>query len=169
MNAAQVHLALNHFPVAGTILAFGVLLWGFFSKKDQIKTVGIALIIVSAIGAVVVAQSGDGAEELVEHKALVTKDIIHEHEDAADGAATAIELTAALGIAWLVMSRLKKNHLEKVYAVMLITNLVSIAMVSNAAHKGGQIRHDEIRDAAPSNAVAPLMHQENEKEEHEKK
>lgn len=48
MNGAQIHLALNHFPIAGTFLALIILLWGFFSKKEQIKTVGIALIIISA-------------------------------------------------------------------------------------------------------------------------
>jgi len=163
MNAAQVHLAFNHFPVAGPILAFGVLLWGFFSKKDQIKMVGMALLIVSALGAVVVAQSGDGAEEIVEHKALVTKDLIHNHEEAADRAAVAIELTAALALAWLVMSGLKKNHLEKIYALVLIANLVSIALVSNAAHKGGQIRHDEIRDETKINSSALVVPQDNEK------
>lgn len=145
MTAAQIHLAFNHFPIAGTILAFLVLWWGFFGKKDQIKMVGIALVIVSALAGFIVIQSGDGAEEIVEHKPLVTKQLIHAHEEAADAGMIAIEFTAALGIAWLVMYRMKKNHLEKVFALMLVSNLVSAGLIADAAHKGGQIRHDEIR------------------------
>lgn len=155
MNAAQIHLALNHFPIAGTILACIILLWGFFAKKDQIKIVGIALVIISTLAGLVVAQTGDGAEEIVEHKPLVTKNLIHEHEEAGDRAMVAIDITAVLGIAWLVMYRLKKNHLEKIFALMLVTNLASAILVADAAHKGGQIRHDEIRKGAIVNAESP--------------
>ncbi len=146
MNSAQIHLALNHFPIAGTILAFLVLMVGLIVKKDQVKMVGIGLLLIGTISGVIVASSGDGAEEIVEHKPLVTKGLIHEHEEAADGAMVALYLSSALGIAWLAMYKMKKNHLEKVFYLMLLTNLVSSLMVANAAHKGGQIRHDEIRD-----------------------
>ena len=153
MNEAQIHLSLNHFPIAGTILAFIVLLWGFFTKKDQIKIVGIALMIISALIAVIVSQTGDGAEMLVEDKPLVTKTLIHQHEEAADASMIAIELTAVLGIAWLVMYKLRKNHLEKIFVLMLVSNLVSALMVADAAHKGGLIRHDEIRNEDKVNPI----------------
>jgi uncharacterized membrane protein len=153
MNEAQIHLALNHFPIAGTILTFGVLLWGFFSKKDQIKIVGIALMIVCAATGLVVAQTGEGAEELVEHKPLVTEALIQSHESAADNAMIAIDLTAVLGIAWLVMYRMKKNHLDKIFVLMMASNLAGALLVADAAHKGGQIRHDEIRDGNVPPAV----------------
>ena len=169
MTAAQIHLALNHFPIAGTILALVVLLWGFFAKKDQIKIVGITLMLISALSAVVVNQSGDGAEEIVEHKPLVTKNIIHEHEEAADKAIIAIQLTAALGIAWLVMYRLKKNHMEKVFALMLVTNLISALLVADAAHKGGQIRHDEIRNAVAAGSASVVEKESGESKEKEEK
>jgi uncharacterized membrane protein len=169
MNAAQIHLALNHFPIAGTMLALVILVWGFFAKKDQIKIVGITVIIISALAGIIVAQSGDGAEEIVEHKPLVTKALIHEHEEAADTAIVAIEITAVLGIAWLVMYRLKKNHLEKIFALMLVTNLVSAVLIADAAHKGGQIRHDEIRKGAVANSAGGGEKGSEEKEENEAK
>ncbi|MDD4976042.1 MAG: hypothetical protein PHY93_16930 [Bacteriovorax sp.] len=166
MNAAQIHLALNHFPIAGTMLALVVLVWGFLVKKDQIKIVGITLMIISALAGIVVAQTGDGAEEIVEHKPLVTKNLIHQHEEAADTAMIAIQITAVLGIAWLIMYRLKKNHLEKIFALMLVTNLASAVLVADAAHKGGQIRHDEIRKDIVGNSAG---NGEKENEENEEK
>ncbi|MGZ3789995.1 MAG: DUF2231 domain-containing protein [Bacteriovorax sp.] len=145
MNAAQIHLAFNHFPIAGTMLALAILLWGFFAKKDQIKMVGISILIVSALTAFIVMESGEDSEKIVEHKPLVSKNLIHEHEEAAEASMIAIQVTAVLGIAWLVMNRLKKEHQEKIFALMLVANLASAGLVANAAHKGGQIRHDEIR------------------------
>ncbi len=169
MNAAQIHLALNHFPVAATMLALGILLWGFFAKKDQIKMVGIALTIVSALSTVIVFQTGEGAEEIVEHKPLVTEHFIHEHEEAAEAAMMAIELTAVLGIAWLVMFRLKKDHQEKIFALMIITSIVSSGLIANAAHKGGQIRHDEIRDAQDTSSVKKTQTEDANQQEHDDK
>ncbi|MDO9182707.1 MAG: hypothetical protein Q7U04_09875 [Bacteriovorax sp.] len=166
MTAAQIHLAFNHFPIAGSILALIILVWGFLVKRDQIKIVGIALVIISSLSAFVVMQTGDGAEEIVEHKPMVTKGLIHEHEEAADSAMIAIQLTAVLGIAWLVMYRLKKDHKEKIFAIMLLTNLASAALVANAAHKGGQIRHDEIRNE--TNLGSSNQNEKNDEESKEK-
>lgn len=146
MNAAQIHLAFNHFPVAGVILALGVLLWGFFARNDQIKIVGITLIFVSALTSIVVMTSGEGAEDIVKRKPLVTKEIIHHHEEAAEAAMISIQLSALVGVAWLVMRRLKKSHLEKVFALIVLITLVSAVLAANAAHKGGMIRHDELRE-----------------------
>ena len=148
MTAAQIHLALNHFPIAGSILALVILIWGLVAKSDQIKMVGIGLIIIASVTGGIVAATGDGAEEIVEHKPLVTEHLIHEHEEAADAAAMAMYLASVFGIAWLVMKKLNKPHSEKVFIALLIVNLASAGMVANAAHKGGQIRHDEIRDGA---------------------
>jgi uncharacterized membrane protein len=148
MNAAQIHLALNHFPVATMFLSIPILIWGLLSKKDLIKTVGIAIIIIGTLAGIVVAQSGDGAEKIVEHKAGVTKELIHNHEDAADTAMVAIYLCGALGVAWLVLSKIKNKHTEKIFLLLIISNLVAAGLVGNTAHKGGQIRHDELRDGA---------------------
>lgn len=82
---------------------------------------------------------------MVEHKPLVTEHLIHEHEEAADKAFIAIELTAVLGIAWLISNKLQKSYKGKIFATMILTNIISTGLIADAAHKGGQIRHDEIR------------------------
>jgi hypothetical protein len=37
MNATHIHLLLNHFPVIGTLIGSGLLLWGIVKKQDNIK------------------------------------------------------------------------------------------------------------------------------------
>lgn len=168
MSAAQIHLALNHFPIAGIILSFPILLWGLIAKKEQIKIVGIAMIFVASLSAFAVMQTGDGAEEIVEHKPLVTKNLIHEHDEAAEKAMAAIQACAVLSIAWIVLN--KKNHAfqDKVLYAILVVNLAGAGLVANAAHLGGMIRHDELRSgqAATANVqVEKAEHEENEKKE----
>ncbi len=145
MSSAQIHLALNHFPIAGMIISLIVLLWGLLTKIDDIKTVGVTLMLLSSVLGFVVAQTGDGAEEIVEHKPLVTEKYIHEHEQAADNAMVVIDFSAFLGVAWFILRWRKNIHLEKLFYLITLSVCFSSILIANAAHKGGQIRHDEIR------------------------
>ena len=145
MTPAQIHLALNHFPIAGMIISFMILLWGLFSKIDHIKTVGITIMLLSSVLGFVVAQTGDGAEEIVEHKPLVTEQYIHEHEQAADIAMVVFDISAFLGVVWFILRWRKNNQAEKVFYLIIVSVFSSSILIADAAHKGGQIRHDEIR------------------------
>lgn len=37
MNLAHLHLLLNHFPIIGTIVAFGLFITSFVGKNDDLK------------------------------------------------------------------------------------------------------------------------------------
>ena len=52
---------------------------------------------------------------------------------------------------------------------MLATSIISSGLIANAAHKGGQIRHDEIRDAKSAGSTeksGPAMTSEQDEDEH---
>lgn len=164
MNGTQIHLALNHFPIAGMFLAFPVLLWGLIAKNNSIKFVGIALVIIATLTGFVMMESGESAEETVEHKPGVTKELIHEHEEAAEAAIVCFNITSALAIVWLIMFKLNKNHQEKVFAMLILASLTSSGLIARAAHEGGKIRHDEIRSGA--SAVSNEVKEHEEKESH---
>lgn len=148
MNPAQIHLALDHFPIAGGFLALFFLIWGLISKKDDIKLAATSLIIISAVMAIPLFFSGEGAEEIVEHKPLVTKALIHEHEEAAEAAMVFLEITAALSVAWIVMKKKNIGPEKAVYLSLIGLIAVTSILMARAAHFGGQIRHDEIRKTA---------------------
>ena len=146
MNQAQVHLALNHFPIAGAFLSLFFLIWGLLSKKDDIKLAATSLVIISAVVAIPLFFTGEGAEKVVEHKPLVTEEVIKPHEEAAEAAMVVLEISAALAIAWIVMKKKNIGPEKAVYTSLIALVAITSILMARTAHYGGQIRHDEIRD-----------------------
>lgn len=155
MNSAQIHLAVNHFPIAGIMLAFVFTIWGILSKKDELKLAAVSLALIASVSGAIMMATGEGAEEMVEHKQGVTKNLIHEHEEAAEASVVLIHISSVLGIAWVIMNRMNKNHKDKVFMAMALTTLVASGLVARAAHEGGKIRHDEIRSTVASAMASP--------------
>lgn len=146
MNAIQIHLALNHFPIAGLFFAFFVLIAGLSLNQTQIKIVGASLLIAAAITGIVVFKSGEEAEEKIEHQALASKSIIHEHEESAEAAMVGINLSAVLSVIWIILKLKNKSAEKSVFYSLLFINLVAIILIFRAAHSGGLIRHEELRN-----------------------
>jgi uncharacterized membrane protein len=145
MNQAQIHLALNHFPVVGSVLALVFLIWGLLRKKDDIKLAAVSLVLISAIFALPAYFTGEGAEKVVEHKPLVTEEVIHPHEEAAEAALIVLEISALLAIAWIITKQKNTGHDKLIYMSLIGFLAITSAMMANTAHLGGEIRHDEIR------------------------
>jgi uncharacterized membrane protein len=145
MNQAQIHLALNHFPIGGSILALLFLVWGLLRKKDDIKFAAVSLVIICAVAALPVYFTGEGAEKIVEHKPLVTEEVIHPHEEAAEAALIVFEISALLAIGWIVSKKKNTGHDQIIYYALIGFLTVTSALMAKTAHYGGQIRHDEIR------------------------
>ena len=49
MNAAHLHLVLNHFPVIGSAIAIFVLIIGILKKSDDIKKTGAMIILMMSM------------------------------------------------------------------------------------------------------------------------
>ena len=67
MDASHIHLLLNHFPILGTLIASGILLWGIYQKNHAIKMLAAALLVAMALIAIPVYLTGEPAEETFEH------------------------------------------------------------------------------------------------------
>jgi len=148
INPAQIHLALNHVPVVLAILTLPLLTWAMLKNNSTIRNLSWGLLAVAAVFATPVYFTGEGAEELVEHKPAVTEDYIHEHEEAAEVAIILIAITGVAGAAALAMVQLKKNIPTALPIAILIANLVSAGALLRTAHLGGLVRHDELRVSA---------------------
>ncbi len=144
MNPAQLHLALNHFPLFATLIGVGILGIGILKGNGALKKAGLWLFLIAAVSTVPVFKSGEPAEELVEHRTGVTKETIHAHEEAADFALIAVGL---LGLASLVtLFLLKKGRTPQVVVLpgLLLLGIFVVVVMARTAHLGGLIRHDEI-------------------------
>jgi uncharacterized membrane protein len=145
LNAAQVHLAVNHFPIAGIFLTVLFLFLGIVTKMKSLLFSGMLLAILSGLAIIPMNLSGEGAEEIVEHKNGVTEALIHAHEEFAEKAIVVFELTAVFAFFWFVAREKKESWMKKIELLTLIFAIISCVLIANTAHTGGMIRHEEIR------------------------
>lgn len=174
MDLAHVHLLLNHLPVIGTILAFGLFLLGIASKSNDLRRASLVIFLGISLLTIPTYMSGNGAEEKICKAAqpagdqpvgneepctdpAVSKRLIETHESAALVAFGFMEITGAL--AWLGLwqfRRIARVPNWNLVAVLLFS-AVTLLLMARAANLGGDIRHPEIRGpaiAATANASA---------------
>jgi uncharacterized membrane protein len=151
MNAAHAHLLLNHLPVLGT--AFGVLLMllAFVRKSDELKRVGLGVFVAAALSAAPAYFTGESAEDSVEERPGISKAMIHEHENTAEGAAVALAVLGAVSLAGLVRFRRAACVPNWLSVSSLALAIVVAVLMARTAGLGGRIQHPEIR---PSDGVA---------------
>jgi hypothetical protein len=145
MDAAHLHLMINHLPILGTPLVAGLLLWGMIRQsRDVLRTALGAAIIVAALSYPVFL-TGEPAEEKLEDAAWMREQLVHEHEERAEAGLIAILLTGALGAVVLWQSRGGRNVPTGTAGLTLAGLLVSSGLFGWSALAGGLIRHDELR------------------------
>ena len=145
MTDAHLHLVVNHFPIIGTILGFGILLAGIFLKNNTVKNVSYVVFIVAAIFAAFSMGTGEGAEEAVEEMPNIGKQVIHEHEEIAEKLAIVLYVLGVISLVGLYTNF--KNHTKAtlVSYLALIIAAVGVFLAQQVGTTGGEIRHTEIR------------------------
>jgi hypothetical protein len=160
MNLAHVHLLLNHLPILGTLITFGLFLVGLVANHDDLKQVSLALFSLIALFAIPTYMSGSGAADTIKDSPEVSMALIENHQGAALVAFICMEITGALSLLGLWRySRTAKNPYASAPArTTLIAVLVFAAATSGlmaiAGNTGGNIRHSEI--TAGQEALSPV-------------
>jgi uncharacterized membrane protein len=150
MNAAHLHLILNHVPVLGTLIALLLLITAMVEKSEDLRRAALALFVGVAIMAVPVFLSGEPAEELVERIPGVTSQQIDRHEDAATQALIAVAVVGVLAIGALAAARRSPRGSRALTIATLAVGIVTSGLMARAALLGGQVRHSEIQAGAPA-------------------
>jgi hypothetical protein len=150
MNLAHTHLLLNHLPILGTLIAFGLFLVGFVSNHDDLKQVSLALFSLIALLAIPTYMSGSGAADTIKDSPDVSMALIENHQGAALIAFIFMEITGALALIglWRYSRTAKNPYASKPSRTTLLGVLVLAAATSGlmaiAGNTGGNIRHAEI-------------------------
>jgi len=165
MNAAQVHLALNHLPIGLVIVGVPLLLAAILKKSKELKGAASIVLMFSALTAIPVFLSGEPAEEIVEDRPGVSERMIHEHEEAAELSLIVIEILGALVLAAWLFERFRTPTPTPIWFGILALGVVNLGLFVRTAHLGGLIRHDEIRTGAVLGGEASK--EKSEKEEHD--
>lgn len=142
INAAQLHLAVNHISVILSITGFIMLLIAMLRSQDSLAKTSFYIFLFAGILCLPAFFSGEGAEEIAENLPGVSKNHIDPHEDFAKIALITSLITAALALAGIVFYE-KAGKLIR--SLVMIASIVSCSSLAWTAHLGGQIRHTELR------------------------
>jgi hypothetical protein len=144
MSAVQVHLALNHLPVFGSLIAVLLLAYALMAGKEEVRKAALALLVLLGLASPIVYYSGEWSEDPVEEMG-VSHDAIEEHEEAAKWAFPLLLAQGILAAAALVLSLLPDSRRLRSRAswAALLVSLLAFVSSARTAHTGGLIRHAE--------------------------
>jgi hypothetical protein len=148
------------------MFGFLILVWGMLRGYEEVKTVGLIFLVVTAFAALPVYLTGEPAEEVVEHLPGVSEQIIELHEDSALLSLILAMATGVLALAGLIFKRFSSAGIARVSMfTVLFLSFVTGAFMARTANLGGEIRHTEIRQTAQTNAPATETKQKKEKDD----
>jgi len=149
MNAAQLHLLLNHLPVLLPIVGAGLIAIGLALKSSEIREAGVWLLIFSALAAIPVYLSGEPTQNILKNYPGTSRLLIEDHESSALPALILLEVTGVVSLLFAYQLRIKKNAINKtwMWGLLILLSVISFSLVARTAHLGGLIRHEEIRNS----------------------
>jgi len=145
MNAAHLHLMLNHVPVLGGVGVLVLLILSGFKDNFVLAKLTLQFMVFVGIVCLPVYFTGEPAEEIIEHLPGITEVFISQHERFALYSLICTVILAAIGLIGLL--NWKKNSVKamKCWRFASVVALVNAGLMITTANYGGQIRHTEIR------------------------
>lgn len=153
MNSTYLHLLLNHFPIIGTLVGSGLLLWGIIKKQTQTQSIAAGVLFLMAVIALPVYLTGEPAEETVENLPGISETMMELHEESANLAIWIMGITGIISLVAIILHRQKQAFSGKAYLLAFILSVVTFGAMVRTGYYGGRIRHSEIRDINAVNSV----------------
>lgn len=142
MNQAHLHIALNHFPVVGAVIATAILITGIYRKNISVQKTALWIFSFIALLSIPVLITGEGAKEIVEHLPAVDEEAIERHEQFAMISFWLLVLTGLLSMTLLFI--LKRPAVTSKFTLLVaLLALTASGMAGLTANAGGKIRHTE--------------------------
>lgn len=149
MNAAYIHLTLNHFPPIVAIAALLILIIGTFIRNEGFLRAGFVLVVFAGLMAVPTFLSGDGAADIVKNMPGVNRQAISPHDESANVTVTIMVISGVVALVCLWIFRRRELARWSV-TLMLVLALIASAASTYTAMLGGRIHHPEVdMKAAP--------------------
>ena len=145
MNAAHLHLMVNHIPVFGSIFAALLIGWGLLRRSEEVLRLGLIVAVLIGIATWGVQLTGDPAEHAISGMPDFQRRLVHPHEEAAQLSTIVIGVSAVLALVTLLLMRRRRGAARVLAIVTLLVALAGFGLVTRAALLGGEIRHPEAR------------------------
>lgn len=147
MNQAHLHVALNHFPVVGAVIATAILVTGIYRKNVSVQKTALWIFSFIALLSIPVLITGEGAKEIVEHLPAVDEEAIERHVQFATISFWLLILTGLLSMTLLFIFK-RQTTTSKLTLLIAVLAIAVSGMTGLTANAGGKIRHTEFAVSA---------------------
>ena len=128
------HPQVIHFPIALLLTAVLFDLISYLWQKEFFKKASLVLLGLGVLAAFVAVQTGQNAEEAVEHLPDI-KALLHNHEEAAEMVLYLFSVAFVLQIGAFFVVKAKKI----IYLLSTLIMLAGVVKIYQAGHFGGQM------------------------------
>ncbi|MCX7737312.1 MAG: hypothetical protein N2319_11440 [Candidatus Kapabacteria bacterium] len=153
MNAAHLHLLLNHFPVILLIVGFVILIVGLIAKKKTLKITALVIFMCGSLITIPTYFSGGNAEDIIEDISPESKVYIEKHEDQAKIFSITFYMLGILSFIGILGISKDQKYASWFTYLILIFSAISLYFAALTGNSGGEIRHTEIRKEIPTNGI----------------
>jgi len=150
MNAAHIHLLLNHFPTIGFCIGIVVFVVAIARKSKDLLEAGLVIFFLTAALTIATYVSGNDAQAALTDTPGIPDALVKVHESAALVAFVFMQATGFFSWIGLWMLRRISRVAPWNLAVITILAIVTFGLMARTANIGGEIRHAEIQDIQAS-------------------
>jgi len=145
LNAAHIHLLLNHLPIIGTLVGLLLLAAALLRKSDELNRVSFAAFIVTALITIPVYLTGEPTANIVEKLPDVTEVMVDAHQESALISFIAVGILGIIAVWGLWRYRMADIIPQRFAVILLAVSVVVNGLMTWTGFLGGQIRHTEVR------------------------
>jgi uncharacterized membrane protein len=144
---SHIHMALNHFPTVGMVFALTFYLIALAINNDGMKRAGLVVFVICGVLGVPTYVTGAASMWALTDPPIpeISKALINEHRDMALLTLFGLAFTGAG--AWFELWRYR--HLgrfsNRALYLILVFAIITLGVMAETGHRGGQINHPEIR------------------------
>jgi uncharacterized membrane protein len=156
---SHVHVILNHFPTVGFVFALGFFVVGLIRDNVAVKRSSLAVFVICSILIVPTYVTGNASMWALTDPPVsgISKAVINSHRDLALLTLVGVAFTGVA--AWIELFRFRYlgRFSNTALYVILGFAVVTLLVMAETGHRGGQINHPEIRlatDVLPTDAKA---------------
>jgi len=158
---SHVHMILNHVPTVGFVFAIAFYVMAIVADNDLMKQASLILFVICSIVGVPTYVAGTAAMWALTQPPMpdISKAVINAHRDMALWTLFGMAFTG--GAAWVELWRYRFfGRFSKLSInLVLLFAVVTLGIMTETGHRGGQINHPEIRlatQALPTDPAAGI-------------
>lgn len=153
VNAAHVHLILNHIPIVGIPVVLIFLVSGVLLENNGLRQISLLFLIGLSATTIGVFSTGDGAEEILEKVSPAIEEFFIESHETASQVSLGLTLLMGIGAIHAYTRELRGYIGTGASKIAILLAFVASCSLGYTAYLGGKINHEELR--APSDLKHP--------------